>query len=94
MNTKNLTALTVFLITILVALLMTRQGRTAAVAAITGVAVIAVVTVFAGVDFWMAYAGDLLSVAGSEVRSAPANLLRQLWARPPIWADQWPRLPV
>ena len=79
---------------ILVALLLTRQGRTAAVAAITGVAVIAVVTVFAGVDFWMAYAGDLLSVAGSEVRSAPANLLRQLWARPPIWADQWPRLPV
>lgn len=71
-----------FAVPILVALLMTRQGRTAAVAAITGVAVIAVVTVFAGVDFWMAYAGDLLSVAGSEVRSAPGEPLTAIMGSP------------
>lgn len=58
---------------ILIALLMTRQARTAIIAAVTGVAVIIVITLFVGFDFWIAYANDLLTVAGSDVRAAPGE---------------------
>lgn len=71
-----------FLIPIAVALILTQQIRTAVVAVITGIVVAGTITVFAGLDYWLAYAGDLLAVAGSEVRSAPGEPLGAIMGAP------------
>ncbi|MBU2991991.1 hypothetical protein Q4555_14900 [Octadecabacter sp. 1_MG-2023] len=62
-----------FAIPIVLALVLTGQRRALGVSVVTGLAVVALITAFTGVDFWMGYAGDLLAVAGSEVRSAPGQ---------------------
>ena len=69
----KMTYLVSFVVPILLALVMTKQSRAMVVALATGVAVIIGVTLFAGVNFWFAYANDLLTVAGSEVRAAPGE---------------------
>ncbi|MCF2906377.1 hypothetical protein L0666_15395 [Octadecabacter sp. CECT 8868] len=62
-----------FAVPIVLALVLTGQRRALGVAVMTGLVVVALITAFTGVDFWMAYAGDLLTVAGSEIRSAPGE---------------------
>ena len=71
-----------FAVPILVALLMTRQSRAVVAAVVTGLAVVVLITVFTGVQYWIAYAGDLLAVAGSEVRSAPGEPLTAIMGAP------------
>ena len=58
---------------IVVALLLTKQRRALLISVVTGLVVAAVITAFNGVGYWLAYIGDLLAVAGSEVRSAPGE---------------------
>lgn len=71
-----------FAVPILVALVLTKQTRAIAVAAITGLAVVAVITISQGIGYWLAYAGDLLTVAGSDVRSAPGEPLTAVMGAP------------
>ena len=71
-----------FAVPILVALVLTGQKRAIVVAAATGLIIAALVTLIAGLDFWFAYAGDLLAVAGSEVRSAPGEPLQAIMGAP------------
>ncbi len=58
---------------IIVGLLMRKSYKTLVVALIAGVAAMGVVTLFAGLAFWQAYLGDLLTVAGSDVRPQPGE---------------------
>jgi hypothetical protein len=58
---------------VLVALVVRRWWRTMGVAALAGLVVALAVTLAAGVGFWPAYVGDLLTVAGSEVRAQPGE---------------------
>ncbi len=67
---------------ILVALILTRQVRAAGVAAVTGLIVVGGITAFVGMHYWFAYAGDLLSVVGSDVRSAPGEPLSGVLGAP------------
>ena len=78
----KMTYFAAFAVPVLVALVMTGQGRAILVAAITGVVVAGAITVFTGLDFWFAYAQDLLTVAGSEVRSAPGEPLSAVMGAP------------
>ncbi|SLN49745.1 hypothetical protein [Pseudooctadecabacter jejudonensis] len=71
-----------FAVPILVAMILTKQTRAIFVAAITGLAVVAVITVMEGVGYWVAYAGDLLAVAGSDVRAAPGEPLAAIMGAP------------
>ena len=71
-----------FAIPILIGLLLTEQKRALAVAMGTGVVVIAVITMFTGVDYWFAYANDLLTVARSENRAAPGEPLDAVLGAP------------
>ena len=67
---------------ILVALLARRDGRAILAATLSGLLVAAVMTAFAGVDFWLAYLQDLLTVAGSEERQAPGEDFASIVAAP------------
>lgn len=71
-----------FVLPVSVALLMTNQRRAALVAFITGIIVAGLVTAVAGLDYWFAYAQDLLAVAGSEVRAAPGEPLAAVMGAP------------
>ena len=71
-----------FAVPIVVALLMTGQGRAVLYAVLTGVVVAGTITVFAGFEYWIAYAQDLLEVAVSEVRSAPGEPLSAVMGAP------------
>ena len=71
-----------FAVPIVVALLMTGQRRALLYAVLTGVAVAGTITVFAGFEYWISYAQDLLAVAGSEVRSAPGEPLTAVMGAP------------
>ncbi|SIN79991.1 DUF2029 domain-containing protein [Vannielia litorea] len=78
----KVTYLAAFLIPVSIGLLAHRQLRAFAVAFVTGLAIAAIVTVFAGVDFWLAYIGDLLSVSRSDVRSNPGEPFTAVVAAP------------
>ena len=67
---------------IVVALLLTKQTRALLVAVVTGILIAGVITAFNGVGYWFAYVGDLLTVAGSEVRSAPGEPLAVVMGAP------------
>lgn len=67
---------------ILLALIMTGQLRALAVAVATGIAVFLAITLAVGPDYWLAYAGDLLAVAGSDGRAAPGEPLSAIAAAP------------
>lgn len=63
---------------VVAALLLRGQGRVLAISLLTGVLALAAMTVFTGVEFWVAYLGDLQTVAGSKVRpqpGAPLNII-------------------
>lgn len=67
---------------ILIALLARRWWATVLWAAVAGLAAAALVTAFAGPAFWLAYARDLATVAGSEVRPAPGLDFHEIAASP------------
>ena len=67
---------------ILVALLARRNGRAILAALLAGLAVAAAMTLKAGVAFWFAYLGDLLTVAGSTERQAPGESFAGVVALP------------
>lgn len=58
---------------ILLALLARRNGKAILAALVAGLAVAAAMTAYAGIDFWFAYLGDLLTVARSPERPAPSE---------------------
>ncbi|MGB5559386.1 MAG: hypothetical protein WBN04_15410 [Paracoccaceae bacterium] len=67
-----------------VALALVLRGSILAliVAALTGLVVAGLITLAGGVEFWLAYAGDLLTVARSEIRAAPSGTLSEVVAAP------------
>lgn len=67
---------------ILVALLARRDGRAILAGVLSGLLVAVVMTAFAGVDFWLSYLQDLLTVAGSEERQAPGEDFASIIAAP------------
>ncbi|KMW59489.1 hypothetical protein AIOL_004471 [Candidatus Rhodobacter oscarellae] len=67
---------------VLIALLLRRDWVALICALVAGLAVMAAVTAEAGVAFWGAYLGDLLAVAGSEVRSQPGMPLQSVIGAP------------
>jgi hypothetical protein len=67
---------------IAVALLARRHGRQLLAAALAGLAVAAVVTAMAGVEFWLAYLGDLQTVSASEIRAKPGQAFGQVVGAP------------
>ncbi|PVA05798.1 hypothetical protein [Thalassorhabdomicrobium marinisediminis] len=82
MAMTKMTYFATFIIPIVVALALTRQRRAIGVALVTGLVLALGVTIFTGVDFWTAYLGDLLEVAGSVVRPAPGAPLSAVMAAP------------
>lgn len=78
----KMTYFVAFAVPLLVALWRTGQGRAAWVAVASGLCIIVLITVFAGVDYWFAYAGDLLAVAASDIRPAPGEPLSAVVAAP------------
>ncbi|MEL6957970.1 MAG: hypothetical protein AAGL89_03335 [Pseudomonadota bacterium] len=71
-----------FAVPVLLALILTRQTRAIAAAAVTGLLIAALITLLNGVDYWLAYLGDLLTVARSEVRAAPGEPLPAIMGAP------------
>ena len=64
------------------ALFMTGQRRTLGVAVLTGLVMIAAITAFNGIEYWAAYARDLIVVATSEGRAAPGEPLVAIMGSP------------
>ncbi|SOC15593.1 hypothetical protein SAMN05877809_10826 [Rhodobacter sp. JA431] len=67
---------------IVVALLVRRDFKALGVAVLAGLAVVVVLTLILGVPFWLAYAKDLILVAGSEIRSAPGDSFGEILGAP------------
>lgn len=67
---------------VVVALLARRDFTALGVAVLTGALVAAAVTAVLGTEFWLAYLRDLLSVAGSENRSAPGDSFAAILGAP------------
>ncbi|MBS0564921.1 MAG: hypothetical protein JSR87_10725 [Proteobacteria bacterium] len=65
-----------------IGLIARRWWRTMAVAVLAGLAVAGLVTALAGVQFWTAYAGDLLTVARSSARPQPGETFGMVAAAP------------
>ncbi len=55
------------------ALLRSGRSRTLIVALASALALLAAVTLAEGIGYWTAYAGDLLTVTGSETRAMPSD---------------------
>jgi len=64
-----------FVIPVALALVLTGQGRALLAALATGLVIMGGLTAWLGVGYWMGYLGDLLTVAGSEVRAQPGEPL-------------------
>ncbi|MEE9428718.1 MAG: hypothetical protein V3V25_11270 [Paracoccaceae bacterium] len=62
-----------FAIPVLVAIIANKSSRAIPAVLVSGLAAMAVVTLLMGTGFWLAYLGDLLTVAGSETRSHPGE---------------------
>lgn len=67
---------------VILAALLTGQTRMMMLAIGTGLVVAVALTVILGPDYWTAYAGDLLTVAGSQIRPQPGLGLSQLILSP------------
>ena len=67
---------------VLIALILTKQTRALFVAMLCGALLGGGITVWLGVDFWAAYLGDLLAVAGSDVRPQPGEPLSAVVGAP------------
>lgn len=73
-----------FAIPVVLALVLRGARRELIWALATGIALAILPTVFGGLTFWFAYAGDLLYVAGSDVRSFPSGSLNDVVGSPPF----------
>ncbi len=71
-----------FSVPVALALLLRGAGLSLIIALVTGAVAGALFTLFAGVDFWLAYLGDLLLVARSEIRAAPSASFSEVIAAP------------
>ena len=71
---------------VLLALILRRNWRALAVAIGAGLAVVGLVTLVAGVQFWVAYVGDLQLVARSGIRPQPSETLPVLLIGPSFLA--------
>ncbi|AMY70765.1 hypothetical protein [Frigidibacter mobilis] len=69
----KMTFFAAFALPVLLALALRRERRALLAALIVGLAVAGVVTLLLGPGFWMAYLGDLLQVARSDVRPQPGS---------------------
>lgn len=67
----KMTFFAAFALPVLLALALRREGRALLAALVAGLAVAGVITLLLGPGFWAAYLGDLLQVAGSDVRPQP-----------------------
>ena len=67
----KMTFFAAFALPVLLALALRREGRALLAALVAGLAVAGAVTLLLGTGFWAAYLGDLLQVAGSDVRPQP-----------------------
>lgn len=67
----KMTFFAAFALPVLLALALRREGRALLAALIAGLAVAGAATLLLGTGFWAAYLGDLLQVAGSDVRPQP-----------------------
>ncbi|MCX7888746.1 MAG: hypothetical protein N2422_03325 [Rhodobacteraceae bacterium] len=68
---------------VLIVLLARRNWSMLAAAVLAGLAVAAAMTLAAGPAFWLAYLGDLRTVAGSDIRAQPGEGFGQVVAAPP-----------
>jgi len=67
---------------VLIGLLVRRWWASLGAAVIAGLGVAALITALAGVGFWMAYLGDLLTVARSDIRPQPGEPFGVIAAAP------------
>ena len=67
---------------ITVLLIARKQGRTLLAALLAGLVVAAIATLALGAEFWLAYLGDLLTVARSESRAAPGMSFAEVVSSP------------
>lgn len=67
---------------VIVGMLLRKSYKALFVSLLSGLIIVAVVTLFAGIGFWQAYLGDLLLVAGSDVRAQPGENLRTIIMAP------------
>ena len=67
----KMTFFAAFALPVLLALALRREGRTLLAALMAGLAVAGALTLLLGPGFWAAYLGDLVQVAGSDVRPQP-----------------------
>ena len=78
----KMTYFVAFVPAIVLGLVMRKSYQTLGVALVAGLIALGSVTLFAGVAFWQAYLGDLLTVAGSDVRPQPGENLGTLIMAP------------
>ncbi|MEM1236099.1 MAG: hypothetical protein AAGI10_03945 [Pseudomonadota bacterium] len=71
---------------VIVGLALTGQRRTLLTGILVGLFLVLVMTGIVGVNYWTSYLGDLLAVAGSEIRSQPGLDLIQMFTAPPYLA--------
>lgn len=62
-----------FALPVILALWLTGQRRSLGMALIVGLVLVAGLTVRLGPQYWLAYLGDLMAVAGSDVRAQPGE---------------------
>ena len=67
---------------ILLALALRRQWMTLLVGLVCGLLVIGLVTLLGGVEFWLAYIGDLRAISQGPIRSAPGDSISVLLTGP------------
>ena len=68
---------------VLIFAILTGQGRMIVGGLGTGLLFAALVTVVHGLAYWDAYLGDLLTVAGSDLRAQPGDDLKEIFNSPP-----------
>ncbi len=78
----KMTYFAAFAIPVVAALLLRRAWRSLGVAVLAGLGVCVAITMLAGIDFWPAYLGDLLTVARSDVRPQPGQGLKTIVGAP------------
>ncbi|MBD3678231.1 MAG: hypothetical protein HUJ27_07500 [Rhodobacteraceae bacterium] len=69
----KMTYFVAFAVPVAAALIQRKAWRELTTAALAGLAVFVVVTLFAGLDYWLAYMSDLLRVTQTEVRAYPGQ---------------------
>ena len=71
-----------FALPIILALVLGKRLSTLLFAVLTGGAIAVAITLFVGVDYWLAYIGDLQTVANSDVRPQPGEPLSAVMGAP------------